>query len=424
LGRTYETAGRFSGNVMKRFHFQLRDLRKYNSRRLRSAAVLVGWLAMGSHCFAQTRVVAWGAGTTVATPPDYNNYGQSIVPAGLTNAVYVAAGWRHSLALRSDGTILGWGDDSSGQTDLPPGTNYLTLACGSLHSLALRDDGTLVATGDDFYGQTDFPAGLSNVVAIACGFYHSLALKSDGMVVAWGASANTRPVGTNPNYGQTIVPAGLSNVVAIAAGGYHSVALKADGTVIGWGDFKDVLPGVSNLVSIATGAQADLAIRAGKTVLVWGGNTYGQTNVPAGLSNVVAVAAGGWHELALKTNGTVVAWGAGTGGNTYVDCGQDLVPAGLSNVIQVAAGQVNSLALVGSDPPVTQGWLTLPALGTNGFGVRLQPTHNGRVYQLQFSSGLGQNLWESLPLAAGTGASLEWTNQTSANQKFYRILQW
>src|SRR5215813_10215553 len=70
-------------------------------------------------CRAKTNVVAWGAGTFVSHPPDFNNYGQSIVPNSatntLTNATFVAGGWRHSLAIKAEGTLQAWGDDTIGQ---------------------------------------------------------------------------------------------------------------------------------------------------------------------------------------------------------------------------------------------------------------------------------------------------------------------
>ena len=65
---------------------------------------------------------------------------------------------------------------------------FTNIAAGSSHSLALKSDGTVVAWGKNFYGQAIVPAGLSGVTAIAAGGDHSLALKSDGTVVAWGAN--------------------------------------------------------------------------------------------------------------------------------------------------------------------------------------------------------------------------------------------
>ena len=84
------------------------------------------------------KVWAWG----------WSELGQTDVPAGLSNVTAIAAGWDHSLALRSDGTMAGWGTNSAGQISLP--------------------------------------AGLSNVLGIAAGGYHSLAIKGDGAVMAWG----------------------------------------------------------------------------------------------------------------------------------------------------------------------------------------------------------------------------------------------
>ena len=50
------------------------------------------------------------------------------------------------------------------------------IAAGSRHSLALKSDGTVVAWGRNDSGQANVPAGLSGVTAIAAGFAHSLAL--------------------------------------------------------------------------------------------------------------------------------------------------------------------------------------------------------------------------------------------------------
>ena len=95
---------------------------------------------------------------------------------------------------------------------MPAGLSGVTaIIGGEYHSLALRSDGTVVAwgcSGASNYGQCSVPAGLSGVTAIAAGTGHSLALRSDGTVVAWGCNSY--------NYGQCSVPAGLSGVTAIS----------------------------------------------------------------------------------------------------------------------------------------------------------------------------------------------------------------
>ena len=224
--------------------------------------------------------------------------GQLNIPAGLTNVTAISAGFSFGLALKSDGTVTGWGDgNGTGAETPPPGlTGVTAIAAGGFHSLALKSDGTVVGWGDDSYGQATSPAGLINVVAIAAGATHSLALLSDGTVVGWGSNT----------HGETTIPAGLSNVTAISAGFSFGLALKSDGTVVGWGvDFSN------------SGAETP----------------------PAGLNAVTAIAAGGFHSLALKSDGTVVGWGD----NTFA-C-QATPPSCVSGAVAIAAGYVHSLAM-------------------------------------------------------------------------------
>ena len=94
----------------------------------------------------------------------------------------------------------------------------IAIATGEVHTLALKSDGSVVAWGLNDFGQTSVPAGLTGVTAISVGATHSVALKSDDNVVAWG----------NNGHGETDVPVGLSNVTAIAAGYFHTVAMTAD----------------------------------------------------------------------------------------------------------------------------------------------------------------------------------------------------
>jgi Regulator of chromosome condensation (RCC1) repeat len=295
--------------------------------------------ASAAQAAAAGRPVAWGCA-------GFTNHGQCNAP-DISGVTSVAAGVGHSLALRSDGTVLAWGCgfNNSGQCDVPSGLSGVTAIAAADHSLALRGDGTVVAWGcgaGNDYGQCNVPASLSGVTAIAAGLEHSLALKGDRTVVAWGCAG----VG---NDGQCDVPNGLSGVTAIAAGTAQSLALKDDGTVVAWGcnpanDGQCSVPiGLSGVIAIAADQWQSLALKNDGTVVAWGCGfaNYGQCSVPLGLSGVTAIAAGYFHSLALKNDGTVVAWGCG-GGFDYGECS---VPAGLSGVSTIAAGDYQSLAV-------------------------------------------------------------------------------
>jgi hypothetical protein len=138
------------------------------------------------------------------------------VPAGLTTATAVAGGGAFSVALKSDGTVIAWGDNSANQTNVPGGlTGVTAIAAGGGHGLALKSDGTVRAWGYDLFSQATVPPGLSGVRAIAAGGFHSLALLSNSTVVVWGRNWE----------GQAIAPSGLTNVIAVAGGYLHSLAL-------------------------------------------------------------------------------------------------------------------------------------------------------------------------------------------------------
>ncbi len=170
----------------------------------------------------------------------------------------VSASGLHTLALNLDGTVVAWGYNNEGQTNVPPTlSNVSAIAAGAFHNLALLDNATVTAWGRNAEGQSDVPLGLTNVTAISAGFLNSMALLDNGTVTVWGSSTN----------GLQNVPAGLTNVIAISAGFSHNMALLSGGTVVAWGD-----------------------------------DSKGQANVPSGLTNAIAISGGGLHSLALISN--------------------------------------------------------------------------------------------------------------------------
>jgi alpha-tubulin suppressor-like RCC1 family protein len=234
----------------------------------------------------------------------------------LSNVTAVAAGDSHSIALKRDGTVVGWGTQFGvNQIVVPTVSNIVAIAAGLQFDVLLKADGTVITWGSSDYGPTNVPAGLSGIVAVSCGHYHTLGLTTNGSVVAWGAGLTNS--GLYPHYGQSIVPSGLTNVIAISAGGDHSLALKADGTVVGWGranaDAQIQPAESSNIVAIATWDDYDVAVTASRTTSLQ-------------ISNGSAVAtfhsfSGQRYQMEISSNLLPEAWvplpGAVVDGNGY-----------------------------------------------------------------------------------------------------------
>lgn len=281
----------------------------------------------------------------------------------------IAGGNTFSLGLKSDGSVVAWGDNTLGETTVPAAaqSGVVSVAAGNIFSLALKNDGSVVAWGQNASGQTTVPASAqSGVTAIAAGDSHALALKNDGSVIAWGSNG----------FGETTIPAAAqTGVVSIAAAAYFSLALKSDGSVIAWGEnnFGQTTVPVaaqSGVIAVAAaGADFSLALKSDGSVIAWGNNTFGATNVPvAAQSGVVAIATGGNYSLALKNDGSVVAWGLNNVGQTTVPA------AALSGVVAIAAGAQHALALKSDGSVVawgdnTNGGATVPLAAQSGVGL-------------------------------------------------------
>lgn len=337
---------------------------------------------------------------------------ETAVPFDLRDVRKIAAGELHALALKADGSLVMWGDNTNGQITLPTGLagTFADVAAGGNVSGVINVDGSVRMWGTSTGGVTTPPVGLTGVKQLviggaqAIGIYHALALKNDGTVVGWGD--NTR--------GQATPPTGLTGVVAIAASDRLSVALKSDGTVVRWGTtFTGAIAfpaGLSGVAAIATNGAAEhaLALKTDGTVVAWGVNTNGQATVPVGLSNVVAIATGSFHSVALKADGTVVAWGSNVNGQLNL-------PPALPRGYALTAGARTSFLINGPHVYLTAQPQTQTAVtgGSVTLGVGVAASAGPFTYQWRK---------DGMAIPGATGATLTLSGVTAASAASYDVV--
>ncbi len=322
---------------------------------------------------------AWGSlGTT----------SEEELPTDLNGVVSVVSGPQQSLALKRDGSVVGWGVDTEGMVSGAASiTDAVSIAAGSAFAVALKSDGTVVQWGGSGSFPYSPPSGLLGVTAISAAGTHALALKDDGTVVAWGANG----------VGELDVPNGLTGVVAVSAGRFHSLALKSDGTVVAWGQDLDgalnVPSGLTQVVAISAGELTSTAVKRDGGVVQWGRGCAGVLASAPTPRSLRAVASGQCFVLGLLDDGTL----RGSGDN---DAGGQLTFArGLSNVLNVSAALDRITARVVTPPSVAFGSHAIHSTGTRTFTLR--------------NSGLGALRIASLELVGGNASEFSLrTNST------------
>ena len=254
----------------------------------------------------------------------------------------ISAGERHTVGLKSDGTVVAVGDSGHGQCNVGSWTNIVQVAAGDYRTVGLKSNGTVVAVGANDYGECN-TGGWTNMVQVSTGGYHTVGLRSNGTVAA---------VGDN-GIGQCNVGS-WTNIVQVAAGLYHTVGVKSDGTVVavGYNDQGQCNVGSwTNIVQVAAGLYHTVGVKSDGTVVAVGYNNHGQCNV-GGWTDIIHVAAGWYHTAGTKSDGTVVA----VGPNWWDMCNV----SSWADIVQVGAGAYHTVG-VNSDG-------TVVAVGANLWG--------------------------------------------------------
>ena len=277
----------------------------------------------------------------------------------------------HTLILRDDGSVWGYGSNSEGQLGtVSPGeepgrvtrsdysflNHAVSVATGARHSLVLSEDGRVMSFGANFSGQLgdgtldgrSNPAflDLENIVAIDAATDYSLALDSDGNVWTWGSNAFGKlghgSVGGNEDTPVQVAALEAQRIIAISAGDEHAIALDDAGKVYAWGDGRfgqlgsgqttmnnanpAEIRGIADVVSISAGTNHILLLtRDQGRVIGFGRNAHGQLGQVSredhvspvhigGLEDVLVIKAGAERSAAITDDGEVYLWGRQSSG--------------------------------------------------------------------------------------------------------------
>lgn len=311
------------------------------------------------------------------------------------------------IALRADGSVLTWGSNSDGQLGYPAendcgsgGTSpcrreptpvlgiagAVAVAAGFRHSLVLLEDGTVLSFGENDEGQLGRDtmgassmtptaiAGLSDVIQVAAGSDCSLALTADGEVYAWGhndyGQLGLGFAGDPPHSGPTLVP-GVEEVAELAVANTTVFARRHDGTALTWGRNHTGQAGVGDQTGDDVLVPVEVVVS----------DRMGSTEPVGGLTNV---AGDGFVGLALSADAGVFAWGLGSLGQLgqgYLDDGSrdledrwvaspvwvDPTIEALFDVVEIEVGAGGpGLALTSTGDLFGWGWSFRGSLGLEG----------------------------------------------------------
>lgn len=390
-----------------------------------------------------------------------------VVSCGHAGWLKVAAGNEHIMAIKTDGSLWGWGSNASGQLGIGPrresepvqidmSTDWASIVASSSHTLALKTNGSLwswgynaegqLGVGDILYRNVPTQVGSGTDWALVeAGSAHNAAVKTDGTLWAWGFNGAGQVGDGSTTHRTTPVQVGTLNTWAsVSAGDMHTVAIKTDGTLWAWGanSFGQLGTGASttvpvrvgvdaNWAAVAAGMNSTVAVKTDGTLWGWGITVGGVRMSPTRLgtdSNWASVVAG-LHVMALKTDGTLWGWGQNRNGevgaeddpNALVQIGTstDWVSVSVGGFRTVAVNRATSLWTWGSNlsgillrslrtpqaVPSAARWATFGGGRYHSVGLKSDGTLWGWGFNTSGQVGDGTTIRRPMPVRVGTDST-------------------
>lgn len=188
--------------------------------------------------------------------------------------VQIASGEQHTVAIADDGTLWGWGSNTSGECGISPANNVLSptqigtdndwidVDCGPYHTIALKSNGNVYTMGYNNNGQcgtgntsTVFtPSNVATgVINVAAGKgYTSYMIKSDSTLWACGLNNGRYGDGSSTSSNSFVQVSAATNWLDVAGGLNHSIALNSAGELYTSGDNAQGQLGLGSYVSTNT----------------------------------------------------------------------------------------------------------------------------------------------------------------------------
>jgi alpha-tubulin suppressor-like RCC1 family protein len=210
-----------------------------------------------------------------------------------TDWVTVAPGLVHNLALKADGSLWAWGQNGNGPlgdgtagdssdfnranksapVQIGTAKDWESISAGYNHSLALKKDGSLWGWGANFSGELGdgtskgirkIPGRIgesSDWRLVRAGASHSVAIKTDCSLWIWGYNSFGQ-IGDGLTTNRELpVQIGIAKDWVWASGGVnYTIGLKRDGSLWAWGE-KLVPPEHSKMKVQLAGVLSKLKIQ-------------------------------------------------------------------------------------------------------------------------------------------------------------------